>query len=232
MADVLELEQIELPSGGVYNFSDISARSDIETLKQNLANSQAYLGVTTTALSDGLTTAAITIKVGDTETKQVTPKNGQYASYNNVMFGWNGTQWDQWGSAGAIKALAYKDSASGSTTPSGSVSQPSFTGTETTSTGSFTPSGSVAVTLNTASVTPISGVGTLPSFTATVSGKKLTLGFSAGSLPTKGTAVTVATSVKSAGFTGTAGNVSVKGTPAGTVSKPTFTGTAATVTVK
>lgn len=91
-----------------------------------------------------------------------------------------------------------KDSASASYTPTGSVSAPT-----------------VSVAVNTASVTPISGVGTLPSFTASVANEVLTLGFSAGSLPTKGTAVTVATGIKSA-----------------SASAPSFTGTNTTITSK
>lgn len=62
--------------------------------------------------------------------------------------------------------------------------------------------------MNTASVKPFGSAGTLPSCTlpsmsATVSGETLSLSwsagsFSAGSLPTAGTAITVATTVKTA----------------------------------
>ena len=66
-------------------------------------------------------------------------------------------------------------------------------------TATYTPQGSVsgtAVTLNTTSVNSITAVGTLPSWSATVSGENLTFSWSAGTLPTKGSATTVATSVK------------------------------------
>lgn len=99
---------------------------------------------------------------------------------------------------------------------------------------------------------------TLPKLTTSVLNENLTLSwadgaFSAGTLPTKGSDTTVATGVStatatftgtgarlvaekcpdvsSASFTGTAGNVSVSGTPSGTVSQPEFTGRATTVTV-
>lgn len=112
----------------------------------------------------------------------------------------------------------------------------------------FTPkavASGAAVSLNTASIQQITGVGTLPSFNASVSGETLTLGWSAGSLPSRA-GVTVATGVASVTqpkvevgtiditFKGSSVNVESSGsyTPAGSVSKPTFAGTGATITVK
>ena len=183
------------------------------------------------------------------------------------------------GSSSSV-AITATDSSSGNYTPKGSVSQPTFTGTAFTSTGSvdiptsaettlattpttltvskassgtatYTPQGSVsgtAVTLNTTSVNSITAVGTLPS--ATYDAETENLAFSWGSLPTKGSAQTVATSVKTVTdptFTGTGArlvatafnlptgatttlsttttSISVSGTATGTVSKPTFSGT-------
>lgn len=91
-------------------------------------------------------------------------------------------------------------------TPDGSVSAPSFTGSESTvaitsetsTTGNYQPAGSVSTPTisvktagSTTSVYSITDVGTLPEFTATVSDETLTLSFSQGSLPTKGSAQTV-----------------------------------------
>ena len=129
--------------------------------------------------------------------------------------------------------------------------------------GYYKPEGTISaptvtVTANTASVKPFGSAGTLPSCTlpsmsATVANETLTLGwtagsFSAGTLPTAGTAVTVATGIKSATvstptfngtaavletkFTGEEQTTNVDYTPAGIVSKPTFTGMKATITVK
>ena len=183
------------------------------------------------------------------------------------------------GSSSTVTITA-TDSSSGNYTPKGTVSQPTFTGTSFTSTGSvdiptsaettltttsttlavskassgtatYTPQGSVsgtAVTLNTTSVNSITAVGTLPS--ATYDAETENLAFSWGSLPTKGSAQTVATSVKTVTdptFTGTGARlvaaafdlptsaattltttatpISVSGTATGTVSKPTFSGT-------
>ena len=86
--------------------------------------------------------------------------------------------------------------------------------------------------------------GTLPTWSAAVNGETLSFNFNAGVLAShnagvfnggKATAVTlpsreaitIAASASAPAFTGTQGDVSVSGTPEGTVSKPTFTGTGA-----
>ena len=257
-----EISKITLPSGTTYDIKDATARANISALSGALT----FLGTTTTALTDGAATSPITIGGSS-----VTPKAGNVVIYGNSEFVWSAAEskWREFGSTGSLKALAFKDSASGSYTPAGSVGQPTFTGTKATISSSFTPAGSVtiskgtgtanytpegsvsapsvSVTMNTASVKPFGSAGTLPSCTlpsmsATVSGETLTLGwsagsFSAGTLPSAGTAVTVATSVKSAtatapAFTGTKATISADYTPAGSVSKPAFTGAATTITAK
>ena len=252
MADI---SKITLPSGTTYDIKDATARELIKTL----GSPTSYLGVTTTAITDGATTSPITI--GD---KSVTPKAGDVVAYGSSEFVWSDTEskWREFGSTGSLKALAFKDSASASYTPAGSVSQPTFAGMKATISANYTPAGTVAISKGTgtanytpqgtvstpASVQPFGSAGTLPSFTASVSGETLSLTFSAGTLPSAGTAITVATGIKSAtasapkftgtgvelkaAFTGTAGTASAEYTPAGTVSKPTFTGTAATITAK
>lgn len=192
MADISE---ITLPSGVTYDIKDATARSEISILKGSGTGAMHYAGVTTTALEDGSSTSPIKINEVD-----YTPSNGDVVIYGQLEFVWSTSdkKWHEFGSTGSLKGLAFKDSASASYTPAGSVSAPTVT-----------------VVVNTASVTPITGVGTLPNFTASVSNEILTLGFSAGSLPTTGTAVTVATGIKSA-----------------SASAPSFTGTNATITTK
>lgn len=243
MADI---SKITLPTGSTYNIKDAQARTDIQTLQGAVTGGMHYIGVTTTALTDGASTNPIVIGGNN-----VTAKAGDLAIYEALEFIYSDTdsKWHEFGSTGSLKSLAFKDSASGSVTPSGSVSQPTFTGSSLTATGNYTPEGSVSVsptvTLNTTTVNSITAVGTLPSCTlpslsTSVASETLTIGwtagsFSAGTLPTKGSNTTVATSVNSATatgtFTGTQKAVSVSGTPSGTVSKPSFTGTATTVTV-
>lgn len=238
MADI---SKITLPSGTTYDVKDATARELIKTL----GSPTSYLGVTTTAITDGATTSPITI--GD---KSVTPKAGDIVAYGSSEFVWSDTEskWREFGSTGSLKALAFKDSASAAYTPAGTISQPTFTGTKATISANYTPAGTVAiskgtgtanytpqgtvstptitVTPNTASVKPFGSAGTLPSFTAAVSNETLTLGFSAGTLPSAGTAVTVATGIKSA----TASAPTFTGT--GVELKAAFTGTAGTASAE
>lgn len=280
MADI---SQIKLPNGTTYNLKDANARERIEALE----SFTTYLGVTTTALTDGATTNPIQING-----QSVTAQTGNIVLYGNSEFIFDGTHWNQFGDLSALGALAYKNTASGSYTPAGTVSQPTFTGDTMNSTGSFTPAGSVSLTNGnkTATVAPassgtvtytpagtvkaptisvktagstttvnsITAVGTLPTMpTYTVASEVLTItAGSPGTLPTKGSNQTVKTGdaayqatapeftgtgvrlvtgnisvPTSASFSGTAGAVSVSGTPSGTVSQPTFTGTTGSVTV-
>lgn len=247
MADI---SKITLPSGSEYNLKDATARADIESLKGSVTGAMHYLGVTTTAITDGSSTNPIS--VGG---KSVTAKAGDVAISGSKEFVYSDTdnKWHEYGDTGSLKALAFKDEASGDFTPSGTVSKPTFTGTESNVTitvaasasGNYTPEGTVTptVTLNSTTVNSITDVGTLPSctmpiLTTTVANENLTIGwtdgtFAAGTLPTKGADVSVATGVKTvtATFTGTKVNITGKTTATGEVSQPTFTGTTDTVTV-
>jgi hypothetical protein len=229
------LSQIELPSGSVYDISDATARQNITTLDEKADNissqlsseitrakeaekknadaievirgisvgAMSYIGETTTALTDGSDVSSVVIN-----NQTVTPKNGNVVIYGKLEFVWSSSTntWHEFGSTGTLKALAFKNNVSASYTPAGTISAPT-----------------ISVDVTTDSVTPIANVGTLPSatmpsFSANVTGEKLVLGwsagsFSAGSLPTKGTPVTVATGIKSASAT-----------------KPIFTGISATIT--
>lgn len=225
MADI---SKITLPSGTVYDIKDTVAR-------QSAAGGIKLLGTTTTALTDEATTNPIVINGSS-----VTAQNQDAVFYGKKEFVFDGTMWHEFGDMSGLGALATKDSASGSFTPQGTVSQPTFSGNETTSTGKFTPSGEVStptitVTPSTDSVEGMATAGSLPELTMTVSNENLTIGFDAGSLPTKASAKTFMTGASATAskpaFTGTEGDVEVKGTPSGTVSQPTFTGTAGTVTV-
>lgn len=271
MADI---SKITLPSGTTYDIKDATARQDIANIKSAATSAMRYVGTTTTTLTDGATVKPIKIN-----NKDYTQSAGDVAIYNSLEFIWSDTdnKWHEFGSTGSLKALAFKDNASGSYTPAGSVSRPTFTGTKKTISSSFTPAGNVAISkgtgaanytpegtvtvtptveVNTTTVNSITGVGTLPSctlpsMTATVANENLSLGwtagsFNAGTLPTKGENVNVATGIKSATatgtftgtgaelkatFTGTAGTASAEFTPEGNVSQPTFSGTQATITV-
>ena len=283
------ISKIQLPSGSdPYYIKDEEARELIE----NLENYTDYLGVTTTSLSDGSTTNPITINGSS-----VTAKKGNIANYQSAEFIFNGTAWQEFGDLSGLGDLAYKDSASGSYTPAGSVNQPTFTGTPKDVTvtgtasgsvtittadntnGNYQPKGSVSLTTaqqvldvygsavigtqvktytpegsinlpsrdlayyvtptiegsgdgytpagsvttpsisvktagTTTTVNSITGIGTLPELTTTVSNETLTIGFNQGTLPTKGSDTIVKT-----------GDAAYK------ASTPTFSGTPTRFTV-
>lgn len=128
------IKKITLPTGTTYDIVDQGARDLIDAL----AGYTVFLGVTTTALVDGATTNPITI-----DGKSVTANAGGIATYGSAEFIFNGTSWQEFGDLSGLGALAFKDSASGSYTPAGSVSQPTFSGTEATISSTYTPAGSV-----------------------------------------------------------------------------------------
>ena len=315
------ISQITLPSGTTYDLKDAYARAEIEDLKDLATGAMYYIGISTTPITDGGTqnpTIEGTVKTMDPDDA------GAVVIYGEKEYVWNGAKWQEFGSTGSLKALAFKDSATGTFTPAGTVSQPTFTGSSSnvtmsisannsgnyqpagtvsqptfsngsvTAAGAFTPEGSVTVTTattenktatvskadsgaatytpegsvaaptismktagSTTSVTPIATVGSLPELTTSVSGEVLTIGFSQGTLPTKGTAVTVKTGdaayeasapaftgtgarlvtgniavpkTYTGAFSGTESTVNVSGSATGTVSQPTFTGTKVNIT--
>ena len=167
-----------------YTLKDAEARQMI----QDLGNALYWIGVTTTALTDGATTNPIVVLGED-----VTAHTGAVASYDGLEFVFNGTAWQAFGHAN-FGALAFKSSAS----------------------GSYTPAGSVAITKGsdtTASVTGIASVGTLPEASFTVSGETATFVFDAGTLPAadaSATTVITARGDDTAAFTGTAATITVE----------------------
>ena len=171
-----DISQITMPSGTTYNIKDSQARS-----------AKNWIGITTTALTDGATTNPITING-----QSVTAVEGNIASYDEAEFIFNGSAWQEFGDLSDLGTLAYKDSASGSYTPQGSVSAPD-----------------VAVTPTTDTIKPVTDVGSMPTFT--VSGETLIIG--AGAVPTLGadkTFMTGAAAEASApAFSGTPGTVTV-----------------------
>lgn len=150
----------------------------------DLGNAMYWIGVTTTALTDGDTTNPITV-LGESVTAGV----GGVAQYDGEEFAFNGVSWQSLGKNN-FGDLAFKDNASGSYTPAGSVSVEATGGTN-------------------AVVNSITAVGTLPAFGYDSSTETLT--FSQGTLPTKGSDTSVVTSVGtlSGTFTGTAATITV-----------------------
>lgn len=235
MADI---SKITLPSGSVYNIKDEQARSDIAAIQSAIAGGVTFMGETTTALTDGATASSITIN-GST----ITAVKGYLVVSSSKEFVYDGTKWIEMGDLSILGALAYQDTASVDYTPAGTVSQPSFTGTSTTSTGTFTPSGSVSFTNSNqtatvsaadsgdATFTPAGSVST-PTISVATAGSTTTVNSitAVGTLPAFGATVSSENLTLSwdAGSLPTKGdNTTVKtGDAAYSASQPTFIGTA------
>ena len=149
------------PSQGA-NSSQIATTSFVQSvIAAVLSGGVVFRGETTTTLTDGATTNPITINGNS-----YTAVQGDLVISGNKEFVFDGTKWIELGDLSALGSLAWKDAAYGSYTPTGIVSQPTFTGSQFTSTGTFIPSGSIAISTGsgTANYTP-TGTVSQPTFT-------------------------------------------------------------------
>lgn len=157
MADIAK---ITLPNGTTYDIKDAQARADIEAIQTAIAGGVTFMGETTTALTDGATASSIVIN-GST----ITSVKGYLVVYESKEFVYDGEKWIEMGDLSLIGDLGWKDSASGNYTPTGTVSQPTFTGTQSTvtitatdnSSGNYQPKGTVTKPTFTGSNTTFSG---------------------------------------------------------------------------
>ena len=212
------LVSITLPNGNTYDLVDQGARD----LIKELMNFREWLGVTTSSIEDGSTTNPIVID-GETVTATAGDVVSRDSDHADFIFSSTGV-WQNFGNLQGLGALAFKDSASGSYTPAGSISA-TFTGDATTSTGTFTPEGSVSSSGGTKTIKQFKTAGEMPTYT--VADGNLTI--TAGSVPT-GEDVSVGDGSVTSTFSGTEGNLSVSGTPSGSISS-TFTGTEGNLSV-
>ena len=222
------LETITLPSGTLYDIADKYAREAIE----DLSKYTQYLGVTTTALEDGSSTNPIMING-----EYVTAVNGNIVTYQQKEFIFNGTVWQEFGDLSGLGALAYKDSATGSYTPEGSVTAPSISSSDSES-GNYQPKGVVStptITVNTAGSTSVVKNPTAKSVVTSLA--SAAPGASAPSNPltyyaVEGTNLKLYQIGASKEDSITTENVTVKtGDASYSSSQPTFTGTKAQLTV-
>ena len=170
------------------------------------------MGETSTALTDGSTTKSIVIN-----SATITAVKGYLVVYNSKEFVFDGTKWIEMGDLSLIGDLGWKDSASGSYTPVGSVSQPTFTGTSSSVT--------ITATDNTSGNYQPKGTISTPTFTGTATTSR-------GKFTPEGsvTVTTNSTENKTTTVAPTTGTATY--TPAGTVTQPNFTGTSTTSTGK
>lgn len=154
-----------------YDLKDAEARGLIADIQSSITGAMHYLGASSTAIADGDATGPWTID-GATYIASGTPAEGQIllkagdvTTYGELEFIWGGVspKWHEYGSTGSLKALAFKDSATGDVTCAGSnaASAVSFSGTA---------SETVLKAVDDAAVLPsftegTFSAGTLPSFT-------------------------------------------------------------------
>ena len=117
--------------GGItYDIKDAWVRKQVEAL----GNATHFLGVTTSAIKDGSTTNPIAI----TDKGDVTAQSGDIVMKNQadgkptLEFIWNGTSWQEFGSTGSLKELAFHTASDLEVTVSGTTTEQTFTGTEAT----------------------------------------------------------------------------------------------------
>lgn len=167
--------------GTTYNIKDRQARLDIESLQGSLTGAMHYIGTTIdpTSIADNSTSVAY-IKTDNNATAigfySGTAPTATTYTYNGVTYNVTYKElkagdtvicgklefvysdidkaWHEFGSTGSLKALAFKDNASGRYKPKGAVSS-TFSGTTKTvkhtvtnsgsvsASGSFTPEGTV-----------------------------------------------------------------------------------------
>ena len=140
---------LQIADGSKKYVKDAEAREDIAAIQEILQNGSRYIGKftsavvggeTVTSLKDGDVVTSITTTTGTyvTGTPAGTEKQliaGDYCQHevsgkSTTEWMWNGSSIDEFGSTSLLKALAFKDSASGSYTPAGTnaPSAVTFTG--------------------------------------------------------------------------------------------------------
>ena len=135
------IAQITLPNNTTYQLKDAFAREQIAAITGTVSGVMKWIGVTTTPLTDGATTNPITVNGSS-----YTAVAGDVVAYGDLEFAFSAlNRWCEFGSTGSLGQLAFADTATGSITPSGTVSQPVFSGSQLTSTGKFTPTGDVTI---------------------------------------------------------------------------------------
>ena len=139
MADKKYLSKIVKGQNTLW-IKDAEARQEIEDIKSSITGAMHFIGVSSTAIADGDATGPWTIN-SKTYIASGTPAEGQvlltagdvavYAPAGKAEqeYVWSGTKWQEYGSTGSLKALAFKDNASATYTPAGSngTSQVTFT---------------------------------------------------------------------------------------------------------
>lgn len=149
MADILPVSFFRV-DGQMLEVVDLTARQ-AATAKTSF---KGILAAPTATLDDGATTNPVYVKDGSSSTKTVSVIAGDIVvDANKKEFIFDGEKWQLMGyETQGLGELAYKNNASGTYVPAGSVSQPSFTQTsgnvtittEDDANGNYIPKGSIS----------------------------------------------------------------------------------------
>lgn len=223
------ISQVTLPNGTTYDIKDGWSRDQIAAIYELIEGGVNFIGVVADLpahqITDGDTTNPITIKDG-ASTKSVTATTGDIVIQGTTEFIFDGTAWREFGDITGLGDLAFADTASGKFTPAGTVSKPTFTGSQSNVTitatdnasGNYQPKGSVSQPTFSGTKVKISGTVTPTgsvsgSFTGT--GVRLVTGNI--SVPTSASTTTATTENKTATVSAAASGDTTY-TPAGNVS--------------
>jgi len=233
MTKLADISKITLPTGTTYDIKDVTAR-------QMAAGGVSFTKCTSASNTpkdvtwdDDGTTITGTLEASSSTTGifylvPVTTQGGKdiYAEYATITSGSGSGATYSWEKIGTtdidlsdLGDLAYKDAATGSFTPAGSVSTPTITVTPSTTTGYVAESatGGGSVSAGTAASA------TMPVFSTSVSDETLTLSWTPGSFTAN-----TPTAVTLPSFSS---QTIVDGITSATSSQPSFTGTEGTVDV-
>lgn len=118
---------------------DAEAQQAISDLQQSVTGGIHYIGETSTTLTDGATTSTLVAKSEGSLSKTTGFVAGDLVIYGELEFIFNGTKWQEFGSTGSLKSLAFKDASDLET--AGSTSQKLVTTSITGVDGSTTVTG-------------------------------------------------------------------------------------------
>lgn len=141
------ITQVKLPGDETaYLIKDADARTEINSIEQRISGGMHYLGITSTELEDGDTTA--TIAIGGNNKTMASTDAGDMVIYGDKEFIWNGTAWQLFGSPSlddltGVGDLAYADTASGTVTITGDIT--ATTSIPSGKSANYTPAGSITV---------------------------------------------------------------------------------------
>ncbi len=110
----------------------------IAALEEIVKGGVHYRGKSLTVLTDGSQTNPINIEDKDGQAVEYTAEAGDIVVYGSKEFVFDGAKWNEFGDITGLKALAFKDSASGSYTPAGNVTVADKVAVDLTCTTGFT----------------------------------------------------------------------------------------------